>query len=114
MKTRQLLTLAAACLACITHSDNSVAETIYGTLTSSNSGAPLSADLRLNCGNVSAQASADSHGSYRLTVAARGRCYLMVGNMPAPGELVFVYEEPTRYDFAVQKSGNIITSLSRR
>ena len=74
------------------------AETLYGTLTGP--GGP-NAKLLLTCERVVARAAADNAGSYRITVNGRGRCHLQVNNMPPPGELVFVYEEPTRYDYEV-------------
>ncbi len=74
------------------------AETLYGTLSGP---AGPNARLVITCDKASAHAIADKAGSYRLTVNGRGRCRLQVNNMPAPGELVFVYEEPTRYDYEV-------------
>jgi hypothetical protein len=78
------------------------AETIYGTL--AGNGGPARAHLVLTCGGVSAETDTDAHGSYRLTIGAKGRCQLQisVGNAQAPSELVFVYDEPTRYDYEVQ------------
>lgn len=74
------------------------AETLYGTLSGP---AGPNARLVLTCDKVAAHAIADKSGSYRVTVAGHGRCRLRVNNMPEPGELVFVYEEPTRYDYEV-------------
>ena len=74
------------------------AETLYGTLTGP--GGP-NGRLVLTCERASARAVADAAGSYRITVNGRGRCRLQVNNMPPPGELVFVYEDPTRYDYEV-------------
>jgi len=86
------------------------AETIYGTLTGSDG---PSAHLTLTCGAVTAEAHADSRGSYRVTINGGGRCHLQVGNMPAPGELVFVYDEPTLYDYEVTQVDGV-TQISRR
>jgi len=80
------------------------AETLYGTLTGP--GGPRAA-LQLTCDRAVARAVADAAGSYRITVAGRGRCHLLVGNMAAPGELVFVYDEPTRYDYEVHAVGGV-------
>jgi hypothetical protein len=55
----------------------------------------------ITCDRATAQAMADNAGSYRLTVNGHGRCHLQVNNMPPPGELVFIYDEPTRYDYEV-------------
>ena len=74
------------------------AETLFGTL--SGPGGP-NAKLQLTCDRAVAHSAADAAGSYRITVAGRGRCRLQVGNMPPPGELVFVYEDATRYDYEV-------------
>ena len=74
------------------------AETLYGTLSGP---AGPNARLLLTCDKVTAHAIADKAGSYRVTLNGHGRCRLQVNNMPAPGELVFVYEEPTRYDYEV-------------
>ncbi len=78
------------------------AETLYGTLTGP--GGP-NGRLVLTCDRAVARAVADAAGSYRITVNGRGRCHLQVNNMPPPGELVFVYEEPTRYDYEVTAVG---------
>lgn len=87
------------------------AETIYGSLTGP--GGPVRGHLMLTCNNQVAQTDADERGSYRLTIAARGRCWLRVNDMQSPGELVFVYEEPTRYDYQVRiESGT--TRIVRR
>ena len=97
MEPRHLVatSLAAAGLA---WSSAAAAETIYGTLTGP---AGPNGRLVITCGQTAAHAIADKAGSYRLTVNGHGRCRLQVDNMPPPGELVFVYEEPTRYDYEV-------------
>ena len=87
-----------------------VANIIYGTLTGPDG---LNASLVLACDRATVTANADKAGSYRLTVNDRGRCHLRVNNMPAPGELVFVYEDATRYDYEVTKAGGV-TRISRR
>lgn len=86
------------------------AETLFGTL-SGRAGAK--ATLQLTCDRAVAHAAADAAGSYRITVAGRGRCHLQVGNMPPPGELVFVYAEPTRYDYEVS-TVNGLAHIERR
>ena len=98
MDTRHLAAAIALAGACAALSTAAAAETIYGTLTGP--GGPH-ARLVITCGRASAHAEADYAGSYRLTIDGRGRCHLQVNNMPAPGELVFVYDEPTRYDYEV-------------
>jgi len=86
------------------------ANTIYGTLTGP--GGP-GASLVLACERATATANADGAGAYRLTVNDRGRCHLRINDMPPPGELVFVYDDATRYDYEVTKSGGV-TRISRR
>ena len=97
MDTRHLVatSVAAAGLAL---SSAAAAETLYGTLSGP---AGPNARLVITCDKAAAHAIADKSGSYRLTVNGHGRCRLQVNNMPPPGELVFVYEEPTRYDYEV-------------
>ena len=98
MDTRHLVMTIAVGGACVALSTPAAAETLYGTLTGP--GGP-NAKLLLTCERVAARAVADNAGSYRITVNGHGRCHLQVNNMPAPGELVFVYEDPTRYDYEV-------------
>jgi hypothetical protein len=86
------------------------AETLYGTLTGP---AGPNARLVITCDKATAHAIADKAGSYRLTVNGHGRCRLQVDNMPPPGELVFVYEDPTRYDYEVTVVDGI-ARISRR
>lgn len=109
MESRHLVatSLAAAGLAC---SPGASAETIYGTLTGPSG---PNGRLVITCDKAAAHAVADKAGSYRLTVNGRGRCHLQVNNMPPPGELVFVYEEPTRYDYEVTAVDGI-ARISRR
>jgi len=85
-------------------------EVIFGTLTGSNG---PNAHLTLTCGAAIGQADADSHGSFRVFVKGGGRCHLQVNDMAAPGELMFVYDEPTRYDYEVTKVDGV-TQISRR
>ena len=85
------------------------AETIYGTLSGTDG---ANETLTLTCGDITAATTSDSYGSYRLTIKAGGRCHLQVGNMPAPGELVFVYSEPTLYDYAVTEVDGV-TQIAR-
>jgi hypothetical protein len=98
MDTRHLVTGIAVGGACLALSTGAAAETLYGTLTGP--GGP-NARLLITCERTAARALADNAGSYRITVNGHGRCHLQVNNMPAPGELVFVYEDPTRYDYEV-------------
>jgi len=98
MRTRHLVTTLAVGGACMALSSGAAAQTLYGTLTGP--GGP-NAKLLITCDRVAARAVADNAGSYRITVNGRGRCHLQVNNMPPPGELVFVYEDPTRYDYEV-------------
>ncbi len=98
MDIRHLVTTIAIGGACIALSSAAAAETLYGTLTGP--GGP-NAKLLIACDRAAARAVADNAGSYRITVNGHGRCHLQVNNMPPPGELVFVYEEPTRYDYEV-------------
>ena len=109
MEPRHLVapSLAAAGLVV---SSAAAAETLYGTLTGP---AGPNARLAITCDKAAAHAIADKAGSYRLTVNGRGRCHLQVNNMPPPGELVFVYEEPTRYDYEVTAVDGI-ARISRR
>lgn len=86
------------------------ADTIFGTLTGPDG---ANATLVLACERAVADATADKSGSYRITVNGRGRCHLRVNNMPQPGELVFLYDEPTRYDYQVTKVGGV-TRIERR
>ncbi len=108
MDPRHLVAMLLAGGACV--ASPAAAETLYGTLTGP--GGP-NGRLVLTCERVSAHAVADAAGSYRITVNARGRCHLQVNNMPPPGELVFVYEEPTRYDYEVS-AVNGIAHIERR
>ena len=110
MDIRRLVAPIAVGVACIALPATAVADTIYGTLTGP---AGPRSTLTLTCEHAVASAVADSSGSYRVTIAGRGRCYLRVDNMPAPGELVFLYEEPTRYDYEVTKAGGV-THIERR
>jgi hypothetical protein len=98
MDTRHLVTTIAVGMVGIALSAAAAAETLYGTLTGP--GGPH-AKLLITCERIVARAVADNAGSYRITVNGRGRCHLQVNDMPAPGELVFVYEDPTRYDYEV-------------
>ena len=109
MEPRHLVatSLAAAALA---WTSAAAAETIYGTLTGP---AGPNGRLVITCEKASAHAIADKAGSYRLTVNGRGRCHLQVNNMPPPGELVFVYEDPTRYDYEVTAVDGV-ARISRR
>ena len=109
MEPRHLVapSLAAAGLVV---SSAAAAETLYGTLTGP---AGPNARLVITCDKAAAHAIADKAGSYRLTVNGRGRCRLQVDNMPPPGELVFVYEDPTRYDYEVTAVDGI-ARISRR
>ena len=86
------------------------AETLFGTLSGP---AGPGATLQLTCDRAVAHSQADAAGSYRITVAGRGRCHLQVGSMPPPGELVFVYEDATRYDYEV-RTVNGLTRIERR
>jgi hypothetical protein len=110
MDTRRLVAPAAMAGALIALPVTAVADTIYGTLTGPEG---PNATLVLACERAEASASADKSGSYRITVNGRGRCHLRVNSMPAPGELVFVYYEPTRYDYEVTKVGGV-THIERR
>jgi hypothetical protein len=104
MDIRRLIAPAAVAAASIALPATAAAETIYGTLTGP---AGPNGRLTLTCERGAASAVADRSGSYRLTVAGRGRCHLRVNNMPPPGELVFVYDEPTRYDYEVTVVGGV-------
>ena len=97
MEPRHLVATSVAAVV-LGASTSAAAETIYGTLSGA---AGANARLVITCEKAAAHAIADKAGSYHLTVNGRGRCRLQVDNMPAPGELVFVYEEPTRYDYEV-------------
>lgn len=110
MDIRRLVAPAALAGALALPGLASAANTIYGTLTGPEG---PDASLVLACERATASARADKAGSYRLTVNDRGRCHLRVNNMPAPGELVFVYEEATRYDYEVTTAGGV-TRISRR
>jgi len=110
MDIRRLVAPAAVAGACVAVPAGADAETIYGTLTGPGG---ANARLTLACERASASTVADASGSYRLTVAGRGRCHLRINNMPEPGELVFVYDEPTRYDYEVSKVGGV-TRIERR
>jgi hypothetical protein len=110
MDIRRLVTLAMLAGVLALPGLAAAANTIYGTLTGPDG---PNASLVLACERATATANADKAGSYRLTVNDRGRCHLRVNNMPAPGELVFVYEDATRYDYEVTKAGGV-TRISRR
>jgi hypothetical protein len=90
--------------------DAKTKDTIVGTL-SGPGGA--NAHLTLTCKGATVEANADVRGSYRLTIAGSGRCYLQVNDMPAPGQLVFLYDEATIYDYEVSKVDGV-TQISRR
>lgn len=110
MEPLHLVATRLVASACMALPAAAAAETLYGTLTGP---AGPHAQLVITCDRTTARAAADNAGSYRLTIAARGRCRLLVNNMPAPGELVFVYDEPTRYDYEVSLV-NGVTHIERR
>jgi hypothetical protein len=79
---------------------------IHGTL--SQNGKPVARDtaLRLDCGQVSATAQTDGHGSYSLRIAATGECRLSVSQGGTSLTLpVTVYEKPSRYDLVLAEEG---------
>jgi hypothetical protein len=83
---------------------------IHGTL--SQNGKPVSKDtaLRLECGQVSATAQTDEHGSYSLRVATTGECRLSLSyggsNLTLP---VTVYDKPSKYDLVlVEEGGKVV------
>lgn len=110
MDIRRLVAPAVLAGASIALPATAAADTIFGTLTGPDG---PNAMLVLACDHATANASADRSGSYRVTVNDRGRCHLRINNMPAPGELVFLYDEPTRYDYEVTKAGGV-THIERR
>jgi hypothetical protein len=110
MDIRRFVAPAATAGAFIALPGIASADTIFGTLTGPDG---PNATLALACEHAVANANADRYGSYRITVAGRGRCHLRVNGMPAPGELVFLYDEPTRYDYEVSKVGGV-TRIERR
>ena len=109
MEPRHLVATSLAAAGLVV-SPAAAAETLYGTLTGP---AGPNARLVITCDKAAAHAIADKAGSYRITVNGHGRCHLQVNNMPPPGELVFVYEEPTRYDYEVTAVDGI-ARISRR
>ena len=109
MEPRHLVATSLAAAGLVA-SSAAAAETLYGTLTGP---AGPNARLAITCDKAAAHAIADQAGSYRITVNGHGRCRLQVNNMPPPGELVFVYEEPTRYDYEVTAVDGI-ARISRR
>jgi hypothetical protein len=111
MRPRHLVATIAVASACIALSTGAAAEAIFGTLTGP---AGPNSPLVLTCDKATARVVATGAGSYRLTVAGRGRCRLQVGNMPLPGELVFVYPEATRYDYEVTTAAHGVTHIERR
>ena len=87
--------------ACLLTAASAVSQTIYGTISEGNNRPLRNQNLKLTCEGGTAQATTDEKGSYRLTVrAAPGRCRLEVGKMHV--ETVFLYQEPTRYDYEVK------------
>lgn len=101
---RRWLVLAALA-PCTGHA---LAATIYGTLTSG--GQPLAAELTLQCGDRSLPGRSDARGAYRFTVERTGSCELRVAGATTP---VVVYNEPTRYDYDLRRSGNTAALVRR-
>jgi hypothetical protein len=83
--------------------------TIYGMIREG--GRPLpNAGIDLVCGGRRDAGRTDDRGAYRFTVSQTGRCELRAGGGVAA---VILYDQPTRYDFELQRQGGR-TELIRR
>ena len=114
-----LLTLVAGCAAessddsesgtgsALSGSDAGSAEyMIYGILTTEDH-KPVDGTLTLTCAHATGTTTTipGSGGTYRLFVKDKGRCHLVVNDMAQPGELVFVFDEGTQYNYVVKGTG---------
>ena len=100
-------TLAIACA--LATSGPLAAATIYGTIQEGNQ--PLSTTpVVLSCSGAEATTNTDQRGNYRLTLNRTGRCILKVGGGSAQ---VAVYDDPTRYNFEIARSGGQIRLIAR-
>lgn len=76
---------------------------IYGTVIEN--GRPLAnAFIQISCQSASAKAQTASDGSFRLNIAAEGRCTFVLTQYAASAA-IFAHAKPTQYDFELRRQG---------
>ena len=96
------------------HASTAGAAQIYGTLTENNRAvAGLQIKVACNSGGEFNATTKDS-GSYSIRVGATGYCRFIVTNRSGgPSIEIYLYDQPSRYDFNLTRDSNGVYTLQK-
>lgn len=79
---------------------------IYGSLQVDGQAAPVGTKVVINCSSKSNSTEVQKHGRYSVNVDIEGPCSLSVEGYAGASIKVVSYNEATRYNFILTRSGN--------
>jgi hypothetical protein len=113
---RKALSIGVLSMCLVAAASAASAAEIHGTLSEGGKPVPKGVNLKLVCGDVSANAATDEFGAYSLKTPTTptGDCNLSVSYKGStPSLKVVVYERPSRYDLEVREESGKLT-LARK
>lgn len=79
---------------------------IYGSLQVDGKAVKAGTKVALDCSGKSYTTTVQSHGRYSVNVSKEGPCSFSVAGFPGAATKVVSYNEATRYNFLLSRSGN--------